>query len=625
MKNYKQRIILYGSMILCFFYAVSVRADDLSVPNSSAIETAANSPEWLALVHYRKNLWGGYKSSIDSDNFFLSKGGKTNPVAEIRATIKLFDNQTGDETRKKQCLFPARWQYLKKQNLIQSSFPDCDEYEQFKKDLNPAGVTLLYTDAYMNNPSSLFGHTLMRIDIPEGRTQLVSHGVNYGAYVDENTAGLLYAVYGLTGGYYGGFTVKPYYQIINMYNNLENRDIWEYGLNLTADERDMLVAHLWEVGHTQTRYYFFTKNCSYLLTEVLDAVRPSLRLADDFPRQTIPLDTVKSVNKRSDFVKTTRYRPSRQRRIAYRYDKMNSAEKKALISYLHTGDIKVIAALSEQSQVDILDAAYEYIQYQWIKNDIALKDYRKKSFQVLKTRRNIQLVSPEPVIDGDNPIGAHDSMRVSFAVGTNRGKVFEELGWRAAYHSLTENPTGLLRGAEINFLDTVFRYKPQKQTVKLQKLGLVKISSMAPYNALFHPVSYQIDTGVERKRDSKNNKEKLVYNLRGGSGLTFQPFQNLYTYGLVNTTAQYGGGFYPHRFGIALGFSGGLVYYMPQVQTQVEFVRDFSDNRMMNRTMIDGTINYSVVENWNIGINYRFENQKYHSDNTVKVVVNRYF
>ena len=71
---------------------------------------------------------------------------------------------------------------------------------------------------------------------------------------------------------------------------MENRDIWEYNLNLTPEELDMFVAHLWEVGQTQTRYYFFTENCSYMLMEVLDAVRPSLKLADDFPVQAIPLD-----------------------------------------------------------------------------------------------------------------------------------------------------------------------------------------------------------------------------------------------------------------------------------------------------------------------------------------------
>ena len=92
----------------------------------------------------------------------------------------------------------------------------------------------------MNNPSSLFGHTLLRIDTARKGTQLLAHGANYGAYTDGENS-VLFAVYGLTGGYYGGWTVKPYYDIINTYNNIENRDIWELNLDLTPQEIDMFV------------------------------------------------------------------------------------------------------------------------------------------------------------------------------------------------------------------------------------------------------------------------------------------------------------------------------------------------------------------------------------------------
>ena len=117
--------------------------------------------------------------------------------------------------------------------------------------MSPSGVTILFTDAYMNNPSSLFGHTLFRIDTSRKGTQLLAHGVNYGAVTGEEN-GVLFAVLGLTGGYMGSFTVKPYYDVINTYNNIENRDIWEMNLDLSPEELNMFVAHLWEIGHTHT-------------------------------------------------------------------------------------------------------------------------------------------------------------------------------------------------------------------------------------------------------------------------------------------------------------------------------------------------------------------------------------
>lgn len=616
-----QRIILVFCVILCIFFIRSVQADVLSTTPQTPL---FQSPEWLALVHYRPLLTGGYKSTIDSEAFFLSSDGKINPESELKETISLFENPDPNLTAKK-CLFPARYIYLKKNNQIVSSFPDCVTYEQFKADLNPAGITLLYTDAYMSNPSSLFGHTLVRIDIPEGKTQLVAHGMNYGAYVNENTAGILYALYGLTGGYYGGFTVKPYYQIINTYNNIENRDIWEYSLNLTPQELDFFIDHLWEMGHTQTRYYFFTKNCSYLLTEVLDAVRPDLKLADDFPLQTIPLDTVKAVNQRVNFIKEATYRPSRQKRISHQYEKMTHAQKKVLIHYLRAENESAIEALPLENRADVWETAYEFVQYQWVKQDISLKEYRHKSFQILRNRRLLETGSTAEKIKADNPILSHDSMRVSASIGSWRGKIFEELGWRAAYHALTEQPTGLLPGAEILFLDTVLRYHPQTQHIRLQQLDLVKITSLAPFNALFHPASYQIQTGLKRKWDAKTNREKLVYTLKGGSGLTFQIRPKTFIYGLVTSTAEYGGGFYRQPFGIALGGSGGVLYTGKKIQMQADIARDFSDNRMMNETKITTELNYALTQNWATGISYQFKNHKYHSENTLKWQIKRYF
>ena len=343
-----------------------------------------SSPEWLAVVHYQEED-GGYVSTIDSDPFFLSSEGKTNPQAELQATINLFENT--DDTEKK-CLFPARYKLLQKNGLVSKSYPKCKDLEQFYDDLRPAGVTLLFTDAYMNNPSSLFGHTLLRIDTARKGTQLLAHGANYGAFTAGQENSVLFAIWGLTGGYYGGFTVKPYYDIINTYNNIENRDIWEFNLDFTPQELDFFVAHLWEVGHSQTRYYFFTQNCSYMLMEVLDAVRPSMQLAKQFPVQTIPLDTIKAVLQRQGLVKDINYRPSRQAKIRHRYTMMNDKQKEQYLEIIHEHEYD-LNGLSEPEKADVLETAYQFVQYQYVAKNLELADYRKQSFKLLMARNKV--------------------------------------------------------------------------------------------------------------------------------------------------------------------------------------------------------------------------------------------
>lgn len=593
---------------LCFFYAQTTFAGDLHL-----------TEEWLSLAHYKKTLLG-YESTIDSENFFLSTTGKINPKAELEATIDLFQNQSEE----KQCFFPARYRFLKKNKLINKPWPKCKEFESFKKDLSPKGITLIYTDAYMNNPSSLFGHTLMRLDADEKKTQMVAHGMNYGAFVPENENGALFALYGLTGMYWGGFTVKPYYNVINMYNNIENRDIWEFELNLKETEKDFFVEHLWELGHTQTKYYFFTQNCSYILLEVLDAIRPSLKLANEFPVQTIPLDTLKAIYNKG-LVKKVTHRPSRKKRLDSLYEQMNKNEKALLVEWINE-KTENFEGITEETKARVLEMAYEYTQYQYVKGDIDLKSYRKKLMKTLRLRSNLKVKTENKKIESPSPLNAHESNRIQFSSGINRGKSFFEIAYRPAYHELTDRPEGLLKGAEILFLDTTLRYYNTKKSLKLENLDIIKITSISPRNEIFKPVSWQFHTFIKRELNGKTKKDGLVYTIRGGSGLNYEIYKNLFTYALINTQFSYGGSFMPHNQGISLLTTLGALKYFEKSQLKLEVEKGFSDNDFLNTTKIDAKYTYNIQKNTAIGLNINFEKQKSGcSNSTTKLFFNYFF
>ena len=520
----------------------------------------SETSQWLALIHYQKSVFGGYKSSIDSDNFFLSgEKGKISPEAELEATIALF-NSKDDE---KKCLFPARYEFLKREGLIKTAFPKCKEYEQFVKDLQPSGVTLLFTDAYMNNPSSLFGHTLFRVDTKRKGTQLLAHGVNYGAFVDPNEAGALFVVYGLTGGYFGGFTVKPYYDVINMYNNIENRDIWELSLNLTDAELNTFVAHLWEIGHTQTRYYFFTKNCSYLLMELLDAVKPDLELAKKFWFHTIPLDTFKTVGNKEGLVKGINYRPSRQSKIVYQHKQLNQKQRASYSKLIKKGEFDG-EGLSESEKAGVLDTMYQYVQYLNVEGDISREDYREKSFKLLMLRNQIAAKDEfSPLEKKNTPMDSHESKRAAVGFGFRNGETFQEIMFRPAYHSLNDNNSGYLKGAEINFLNATFRHYDRQSKFVLQNFDLVGIKSITPVNEMFSPNSYEIKLSVDREFDGIREEDGYVFNTLLSGGMTYEMTDRIWLYGLIDNKIAYGG-FVPEnayigiggRFGVYADFGG---------------------------------------------------------------------
>ncbi len=72
-------------------------------------------------------------------------------------------------------------------NLDDLPQPQCGEYDNWYRDINPHSAVLVFPAAYLNSPSSMFGHTLLRIDqadVTSNNTALLSYALNFGAYIE---------------------------------------------------------------------------------------------------------------------------------------------------------------------------------------------------------------------------------------------------------------------------------------------------------------------------------------------------------------------------------------------------------------------------------------------------------
>jgi Domain of unknown function (DUF4105) len=245
--------------------------------------------EWHRLLHYISNLTSsGVHSLADSPAFFLAPDGKINPQAELEATLASFfsDAEETNDRQNAQCQFVARHAWLDRElgfDPARLPVQPCKRFQAWREALNPQGVTLVFPAAHLNNPSSMYGHTLLRVDArdQDERTRLLAYAVNYTANTTE-TNGIVFAINGLFGTYPGNFSMMPYYLKVREYNDLENRDIWEYELNLTPQEIDRLLMHIWELGPVWFDYYFFDENCAYYLLEALEVARTDLDLSSHF-------------------------------------------------------------------------------------------------------------------------------------------------------------------------------------------------------------------------------------------------------------------------------------------------------------------------------------------------------
>lgn len=506
---------------------------------------------WHLLLKYEKTPLGGFESEADGMGFFNSPAGKTDPAKELAATLTSFFVDPGgleEGAEHPQCNFPARFKWLnEKLNFDEKQLPrqNCDRLERWLAILDPVGVTVVFASHFLNNPASMFGHTLLRVDSKRtgGDKKLLNYGANYAAKPDTENA-VLYALKGLVGLFQGQFTIFPYYTKVQEYNNWESRDLWEYELDFTADQLDYLLRHLWELGGTFFQYYYFQENCSYHILSLLEVANPDLHLRDGFFFSVIPADTVKAMVAEEGLVNKVVYRPAVLSQLNQKRLRMSEEEKNVLSAVVDDAKLieqEAFKARPEASQALILDAYLDYLQY--------------KSLQA-KARENPSGL-PRPVLLARSRLGSesesraevefstpphlgHGADRLRVGVGHNDHEPFQEIAYWPAYHDLLAKETGYARDSEIIFMDFRFRYYDETRRLTLDRAKLLGITSLNAYDPLFARPSWRLGVTVDTLRDfdcPACNSFKGNF----GMGLAHRPdfFSPLLLFGFVDVEAEF--------------------------------------------------------------------------------------
>jgi hypothetical protein len=565
--------------------------------DNQRLQQLANDPFWISLGHYETAKLGGWRSYVSDRKFFLAPDGNEHPDRELAATVQALYAPASAGEQHAQCVYPARTRWLKAQlELNDLPAPGCAEFKQWFKDVSPHSAVMIFPAAYLNSPSSMFGHTLLRIDqadVQRDQTALLSYAINFGAYIEGSDNSILYAWKGLMGGYPGLFALVPYQEKLSEYRSLENRDLWEYRLNLTQQETERMVEHVWELKQIQFDYFFFDENCSYRLLELLQVARPSLRLTEQFPLTAIPTDTVKAV-KEAGLVESIEYRPSRERELLSRAEPLTDEEQQWVLKVsadqqqLQTPAFK---ALARDRQALIIDAAYRLERYR--ANGQERDPQRaQRSFELLRAiNRNPapELDIPQPGLPEDG----HESRTWQAGIGTRGDQAFGEYGLRMAYHDLNDNSESFPLGAQIEILQMKLRQYEGNQW-QLQQLDLATIRSLTPRNELLQPLSWQVTGGLERV-PGKHDDETLVSHVNGGGGGTWQLGEDMLGFALGTVRVEHNNDF-AGFFAPAAGFNTGLLWNNRLGNLSLEAKGDFFTNGEVRRSV-------SLNQQWELSRN----------------------
>jgi len=491
----------------------------------------SKQPTWLVLLHYHKRALGGWRSEIDAPYFFMSDEGKDNPSRELEATLAaMFATQPRKPMRLTPgCRFVARRQWLKEvlgnasRDLPE---PNCPEFDAYRKFFASDELTLIFPAAHPNSPSSAFGHTLLRLDHEhqDRAVHMLNQSLNFAAEVPEDVSPITYAFSGIAGGFKGKFRILPYHIKLREYGQVDNRDIWEYTLELDQYQIDRILAHAYEMLIAWYDYYFFRENCAYQLLSLLEVAFPEHRLSEEFPWWSIPVDTIKSLDE-AGLIRHRRYEGSLGRKIRVRQRSLSSRQVEAARQIADSNPPIQFPkeTFSQLEKAEILDLSSDYLRFKRLNQggQVTRLSHREKT--VLKNRSAIRTATQDISlpIPRFSPDQGHGTARVLGAMESREGVNQAVLQFRPAYHDFLDPSPGYGDNISIDFGSVSVGIQPGKAPF-LKEFTLLDIQSVEPRDRFFKPISWRTRVAWTRPQHSR----KTRFTLLGGGGLAWRANDN---------------------------------------------------------------------------------------------------
>jgi len=575
----------------------SAQQDTQSVPNISAAQNSkaeqllanwreqaktknlAQHTTWRRLLYFydgQNSIFAKQKteSLVDDASFFLSKNGHRDSGAELDVTLVALADQltmAANNTASNQgrnsvlCRFPARVSWLTEALAIDATElqADCPELDAWMQKLAPEQLSIMFAQEYLDNPTSAFAHTLLRIDSTASvaNPNQIHHAYALNYTVGGNPADSfpVYAIKSMIGSYDNAIEIDPYPEKLATYLQDDERDAWTYQLDLTPSEVQQIMLHVWETKDLKMPYYFATDNCASEILRLIDVVRPQQQLLSQLPYVVIPSDVVKLLNNEGLLASTN-------------YTSADSTLRQAQLN-----EIK-----QQREKLGYHNSAKQTV------NEI--KSAQLNPISSMAADRQTLLNYPIAVSD-NNPIDRHPLQMAQIGIGQRGDSNYMDIGLRAGFHDTLDNPSGFpqffdLEGAAATVRlydkkdDKSNRKQPRKSVV-LQNLTVVRGRSFNPINSAKKGKTWGATIEATRVDDGsqEDGTDHLVGSLGYETGWSWafgtprantgeMPPQLCYTF--LSGTAQAGRGL-NKGFRVGTGINAGCRYQINnQLRAQAE-------------------------------------------------------
>ncbi|OXL20290.1 DUF4105 domain-containing protein [Psychrobacter sp. DAB_AL32B] len=334
------------------------------------LKALAKQAQWQHLLFYKNG-----KAEVVSPNFYLTNPkprSKRNfdPYAELMATIEQASNESIV------CKYPARYLWLNHHlPELNISFKNCAQLPDPNQE-----ISLILVSNYLKNPASSFGHVLVKTSMPTddkdsiikevrelSSEDLLNNSYNFGARIPANENGALYAIKGLFGLYDAGFSETEFFKQDAVYSKNEQRDMWEYALNLEAFETQLLNYHLYEAKSARFDYYFIKQNCGYRsgeIVELISDVKMTERIGPWYAPDYVFDQLLEHDNGTAPLVASVRYLPSEQTQLREKFVQLSKPIQSIINGVIRTEDTTSLATLNADDRALALDFLILHRTYQ---------------------------------------------------------------------------------------------------------------------------------------------------------------------------------------------------------------------------------------------------------------------
>ncbi len=509
--------------------------------DSQKISQVANSVYWHRLLHYQPRFLQQARGESDDPFFYLSREGRLNPLAELEADVRAFatTEPTGRRKTPAQCTFPERYRYLKAALKLNINDLPCPDFQKWKKTLDARSATLIFASSFLGNPASMFGHTFLRIDstrsarVGQGN-DLLGYGLSYGVGNTNHEPVFKMVVFGVVGGYDGYFVLSPYFEKVNEYTDGENRDLWEYHLNLSPEQMDRMINHIWEISAVSFPYFFFDKNCSSQVLELLEVANPNWNLSDRFLYFTIPVDTLRALTTTPGAISQTTYRPSLYKQISKKIANFSPEEVKSF-ELAKTHNLQ----LSGSESALVLDTLIELQDYNALKAKKSLDDSQRqirRKILLARAKRSESTASLSVSPPATKPDEGTQTAKLSTYFDSFADHNSVGIKMRPALHDLLDWDDGYQEFSKVVLGEFDLRYLISSSQLLLHEVTLAQITSLNPMSSINHALSWDVRAALTNPSDLRC-QTCLATELSAGAGVSrflLQEQRNFLAYSMLN-------------------------------------------------------------------------------------------